>query len=91
MVCATVKKGVECIFMTKQGCQFNGGSCKPIVEQCNGCGKILETPQGKYCLCFPDPDSKWRRGTCNMATHIVKETNKQNNKLNPLKASKRAR
>ncbi|NCO59423.1 MAG: hypothetical protein COZ70_03670 [Deltaproteobacteria bacterium CG_4_8_14_3_um_filter_51_11] len=89
MICGTVKVGYDCVFMNKKGCQFNGGSCHPIVEQCEGCQKIAVFPSGKYCLSFPDPASKWRLGTCNMATHIVKEAKKPAQKLNPLKASKR--
>ncbi len=88
MVCTSTKEGVECAFMSKKGCQFNGGTCHPIVEQCEGCQKIHEFPTGKYCLAFPDPASKWRKGVCNMATH-VKTEGKKAGKINPLKASKR--
>ena len=92
MVCSTVKEGIECAFMGKTGCKFNGGSCHPIVEQCEGCQKILDVPTGKYCMIFPDPAIKWRLGTCSMATHVTasKDT-KANGKLNPLKASKRGK
>ena len=89
MVCVTVKEGMECFFMNKKGCQFNGGSCHPIVEQCDGCQKINEFPAGKYCLSFPDPAIKWRVGTCSMATHVSASNEKGNGKVNPLKASKR--
>jgi uncharacterized protein DUF6811 len=89
MVCTSVKEGVECLFMSKQGCQFNGGSCHSIVEQCEGCSRVKEFPTGKFCLSFPDPAAKWRVGTCNMATHMVVKAQKGNGKLNPLKASKR--
>lgn len=75
--------------MDKKGCQFNGGSCHPIVEQCEGCQKAKEFPTGVYCLVFPDPASKWRIGNCNMATHLKTSNKKGNGKLNPLKASKR--
>ncbi len=90
MVCVTVKQGTDCFFMKKNGCQFNGGNCHQIVEQCEGCQKVQEFPAGKYCLSFPDPNIRWRVGTCNMATHHVKAVNgKENGKINPLKASKR--
>jgi len=46
MVCTTVREGSECIFMSKRGCQFNGGSCQPIVDQCDGCERITEIPIG---------------------------------------------
>ncbi|MGD9039085.1 MAG: PxxKW family cysteine-rich protein [Desulfobacteraceae bacterium] len=75
--------------MSKQGCQFNGGNCHPVIEQCEGCQKVKEFPTGKYCLSFPDPTIKWRVGTCSMATHLQATKAKGNGKLNPLKASKR--
>jgi len=89
MVCTTVKNGVECSFMSKTGCQYNGGSCHPIVEQCQGCQRAMEFSSGTYCAVFPDPAAKWRVGTCNMATHAKAETKKAAAKINPLKASKR--
>ena len=89
MVCTTVKEGIDCAFMGKNGCRFNGGNCHPIVEQCNGCQKVLESPAGNYCMVFPDPAIKWRLGTCSMATHVKASNGNKNGKLNPLKASKR--
>ena len=91
MVCTTLRPGFECIFMTKKGCQFNGGSCHPIIDQCEGCERIVEYPTGKYCMSFLDPSVKWKNGSCNMATHIQTNTKKETNKVNPLKASKRSR
>jgi len=88
MICQTTKKGVECFFMTKTGCSYNGGTCYPIVEQCNGCGKIQELPTGNYCISYPQPELKWKAGKCNFATHIVREA-KQEKVVNALKASKR--
>ena len=73
MLCATKKEGADCAFMTRKGCGFNGGVCNPIVEQCVGCDRIKEYPEGKFCMVFPDPAAKWRRGNCNMATHIKSE------------------
>lgn len=89
MVCTSVKEGVECFFMNKDGCQFNGGSCHQIIENCEGCQKVQEFPTGKYCLSFPEPATRWRNGTCNMATHVKAANGKGNGKVNPLKASKR--
>lgn len=88
MHCESVKPGVDCVFMSKKGCSFNGGKCKPTVEACTGCDRTLEFEGLNFCGSFPDPDSKWRRGACNLATHvkIAKETVA---KVNPLKASKR--
>jgi hypothetical protein len=90
MVCNSVKQGIECFFMSKNGCQFNGGSCHAIIEQCNGCQKVKDFPAGKYCLIFPEPTVKWRIGKCSMATHLAKAAAAAQVKVNPLKASKRA-
>jgi len=92
MRCQTIKPDMECTFMTKKGCSFNGGSCRPIVEECEGCDRILSSNGGRYCNAFPDPAAKWRRGVCNLATH--KKGNgkgaQTQQKINPLKASKRS-
>ena len=90
MICATLKAGTECAFMTKTGCGFNGGSCHPVVEQCEGCQKVLALPMGKYCSAYPNPSAKWRTSNCNFSTHIKLETQSQQQKVNPLKASKRS-
>ena len=89
MICTTIRKGDECVFMAAKGCQFNGGECKPIVDNCNGCSRAAEYETGKFCTAAPDPALKWKNGNCNLATHIkiVSETKKQ--KINPIKASKR--
>ncbi len=89
MDCTTVKPGVECAFMTKKGCSFNGGACHQIIEECDGCNRSSDFPGGWYCAACPDPSIKWKTGKCNMATH-VKDANKTKTfKVNPLKASKR--
>jgi len=49
--------------------EFNGLTVQPIVEQCQGCERARTNEQGTYCLNFPNPAIKWRRGNCNMATH----------------------
>jgi len=89
MLCTSVKEGSDCFFMTKKGCEFNGGTCHTVVEQCEGCQKANDFPSGRYCIAFPDPSIKWRMGACNMATHMKTEGKKGNGKVNPLKASKR--
>ena len=33
MICQTIKNGIECGFMTKKGCGFNGGSCNAIIDK----------------------------------------------------------
>jgi hypothetical protein len=90
MLCDTIKKGVECAFMTKKGCSFQGGHCNPVIEKCEGCAKIVHYETGNYCSVYPDPTSKWRNGRCPGATHIKIEMQGPQEKINPLKASKRA-
>jgi hypothetical protein len=90
MKCVSLKEGYECFFMKKSGCQFNGGACQQIIEQCEGCQKAKEFPAGKYCLAFPEPAAKWRSGNCSMATHL-QVVKKEVAKVNPLKASKRGK
>lgn len=89
MLCITVKTGLECAFMSKKGCGFAGGMCHVIIEQCEGCGKIIAYESGKYCKVYPDPKSKWITGRCPTASHVKVEL-KEVQKVNPLKASKRA-
>jgi hypothetical protein len=90
MVCQSIKVGSECAFMTKKGCGFNGGSCHAIIEKCDSCNKILGVTAGQYCKVYPDPASKWISGNCPTASHIKKEIKEVTQKINPLKASKRA-
>lgn len=89
MKCTTVKKGVECTFMTAKGCSFNGGSCYEILEACNGCGRSQSFEGGWYCSAAPDPSIKWKNGNCNLATHVATESTEKTQKVNPIKASKR--
>ena len=75
--------------MAKNGCNYNGGSCYTIVENCAGCARITEYSAGKYCSSYPQPELKWTSGKCNFATHIKAEALKEDKKVNALKASKR--
>ncbi|MBW2621688.1 MAG: PxxKW family cysteine-rich protein [Deltaproteobacteria bacterium] len=90
MNCLTVKQGVECLFMSKKGCDFNGGTCHEILDDCQGCDRAKEFETGTFCISVPDPAVKWRRGSCNLATHLKAVAKEKGPKLNPLKASKRA-
>ncbi|MCD6153702.1 MAG: PxxKW family cysteine-rich protein [Syntrophobacterales bacterium] len=90
MVCQTIKAGIECAFMTKKGCGFNGGSCHQIIDKCEGCNKIIEYATGKYCMIYPNPAGKWAIGGCPSASHIKNDAGARDQKINPLKASKRA-
>ena len=89
MVCATIKKGLECFFMTPKGCSYKGGLCHQIVDQCDGCNRGSEFSAGWYCTACPDPSIKWKNGNCNLATHVTSASTTAKTKLNPLKASKR--
>ncbi|MBM4310734.1 MAG: hypothetical protein FJ119_07300 [Deltaproteobacteria bacterium] len=88
MICETTKKGVDCLFMSKQGCSYKDNTCKPVVEQCTGCEKAQEFAGGTYCAAYPEPALKWKTGKCNFATHIKREAKKEK-VINALKASKR--
>lgn len=89
MICKTVKEGEDCVFMAATGCSYNGGSCRPVVEACEGCGRVKEYGSGRYCDASPDPAVKWKNGNCNIATHLKVETAGKKQKVNPIKASKR--
>ena len=89
MLCNTTREGVDCGFMSAKGCGFNGGSCHPAVEPCEGCDRAVASGDMMYCQSYPDPASKWRNGNCNFATHVKGEVLTAV-KLNPIKASKRA-
>ncbi|MBF0225998.1 MAG: PxxKW family cysteine-rich protein [Desulfobacterales bacterium] len=91
MLCTTVRKDNECSFMTAKGCSYKEGSCFPIVDDCNGCNRVIEFSGQKYCSACPEPASKWKKDKCNLATHIAAVAAKEaGKKVNPLKASKRA-
>lgn len=62
---------------------------QPIIDNCDGCGRIVDNGQAKTCRTYLDPTAKWRLGQCNFATHIERNIAVQV-KVNPLKASKRA-
>jgi len=89
MICQTIRKGSDCAFMTAKGCGYNSGLCHEIVEACNGCARIVQIESGAYCSACPEPAIKWKRGNCNLATHIVAAAAAPKAKINPLKASKR--
>jgi hypothetical protein len=90
MICVTLKPGTECLFMKKSGCTYTGGKCFTIVESCEGCTRIIEFETGRFCTNFPYPEQKWQKGACTMSSHIKKGKAVEEQKINPLKASKRA-
>ena len=89
MICTSVKKGEECVFMAASGCKYNGGECKPVVDQCNGCTRVAVYETGTFCTAVPEPALKWKNGNCNLATHVKTVVNTKKQKINPIKASKR--
>ncbi len=74
---------------TEAGVSVNGFVLCPIVQECEGCDRIREFEEEKFCSSYPNPASKWALGRCNFATHAKVEVAAQA-KVNPLKASKRA-
>lgn len=90
MQCQTVLPGTECTFWTKKGCIAEGGSCQNVIEECEGCERIVEGTIGPVCSAAPSPVKKWMSGLCNFATHRKVEVKVEELKINPLKASKRA-
>ncbi len=55
MLCNTTRAGQECAFMGKSGCGFNGGTCHPAVEPCQGCERSVTVGDMVYCKSYPDP------------------------------------
>ena len=91
MNCTTIKEGIECPFMSAKGCTYKDGICHQIIEQCQGCNRTTELSSGWFCTACPEPAVKWKYGNCNMASHVTTASVAEKNKINPLKASKRAR
>jgi hypothetical protein len=89
MQCQSQKPGIECLFMKKTGCSYNGGKCYTVIESCEGCTRVLELVTGRFCSSYPYPAQKWQNAGCSMATH-KKVQKAEEQKINPLKASKRA-
>lgn len=75
---------------TNDVAKFSDGSFLPIIEQCEGCERIVETDGTKYCNTYLNPPAKWRIGLCNFATHAKPEVSLVKVRVNPLKAAKRA-
>ena len=59
-------------------------------ERCNGCNKLVEVDGEIKCKTYPNPAAIWKRGNCPLGTHIVK-VKEEKKRVNPLKASKRAK
>lgn len=75
---------------TSEGMLYNGAVFQPIIDKCDGCGRIREFEGSQYCSSYPMPNAKWSMGNCNFSTHAKASTGGTQAKVNPLKASKRA-
>ncbi|MEW6218167.1 MAG: PxxKW family cysteine-rich protein [Thermodesulfobacteriota bacterium] len=69
---------------------YTSGCFKTIVDKCEGCDRIVNVEENRYCRSYADPAAKWRLGLCNFATHAKPAVLTTATKINPLKASKRA-
>lgn len=74
---------------TADGVTVNGIAIAPIIDKCEGCERIRDFEDQKFCGSYPLPERKWAVGRCNLSTH-VKAAAAAAAKVNPLKASKRA-
>lgn len=70
--------------------KYTDGTFDQVVDQCDGCERIVEVDSAKYCKTYIHPAAKWRLGICNFATHAKPEIKLVKVRVNPLKASKRA-
>lgn len=69
---------------------YGDGRFQPIIDKCEGCGRIVVQEEVQYCKSYLIPAAKWRLGLCNFATHVKPEINIIKTRINPLKAAKRA-
>ena len=75
---------------TEATAKFKNGVFQTVVEQCEGCDRIVALEESKYCDTYANPAAKWRLGICNFATHAKPEVVIATVRINPLKAAKRA-
>ncbi len=65
--------------------------CYPIIEKCEGCSHAAVEGEASYCDTYAKPDFQWKNGNCIASTHIEHHiVSAAEQKVNPLKASKRA-
>ena len=74
---------------TADGVMVNGFLVSPTIDKCDGCDRVRDFEGEKFCSSYPNPARKWMGGRCNFATHVKLEAATAQ-KVNPLKASKRA-
>jgi hypothetical protein len=78
------------LMATEKTTNFQNEVFQAIVEQCEGCERIVAVEETKYCGTYVNPGAKWRQGMCNFATHAKPEVAVVTARINPLKAAKRA-
>jgi hypothetical protein len=66
------------------------GRFQPIIDKCEGCGRIVANETTRFCRSYVNPAAKWKLGFCNFATHAKPEISAVKVRVNPLKAAKRA-
>lgn len=63
----------------------------PTIEKCDGCDNAGEVEGANYCAVYAKPEFMWKDDNCLNATHVkVEIVSAAEQKVNPLKASKRA-
>ena len=69
---------------------YKDGRFQPVIDKCEGCGRVVEQEEVHYCKSYLYPEAKWKLGFCNFATHAKPEIDIIKVRINPLKAAKRA-
>jgi hypothetical protein len=69
---------------------YSDGRFQPIIDKCDGCGRVVEQDGTQFCTSYLYPAEKWKLGICNFATHAKPEITVTTVRINPLKAAKRA-
>ena len=76
--------------MQEAALKYSAGEFKPVVEECEGCERIVDEAGTQFCKTYLNPSAKWKLGICNFATHKKPEIVVAKVRINPLKAAKRA-
>jgi len=71
-------------------CNFPDGFCSPVIDKCEGCKNVDVYDNITYCRAYMKPEAKWIDGRCPLCTVKIVIVQKDEKKLNPLKASKKA-
>ena len=49
---------------TSEPVKYSAGAFLPVIEQCDGCDRIVEENSSKFCKSYMNPEAKWRLGIC---------------------------